>query len=64
MSCKIYYVSEVLGLDIRKLDEEVFCSLLLYGSDDFPSIINKRILEASIKHIKSSKRFKSANDGS
>ena len=56
-------ISEVLGLDIRNLDADFFCSLLLYGSDDFPSIINKMILEATIKYIKSSKRFKSANDG-
>ena len=57
-------ISEVLGLDIRNHDDDFFCSLPLYGSDDFPSIINKMILEATIKYMKSSKRFQSANDGS
>ena len=50
-------LSEFLNLDIHNLDDNFFCSLLLYGSAEFPFIINRMILEATIKDIKSSKRF-------
>ena len=50
-------LSELLNPDIPNLVDNVFCSLLLYGSAEFPFIINRMILEATIKYIKSSKRF-------
>ena len=50
-------LSEFLDLDLPNLDDNFFCSLLLYGSAEFPYIINRMILEATIKYIKSSKRF-------
>ena len=46
-----------LVVDIPNLDDNSFCSLLLYGSAEFSYIINRMILEATIKYIKSSKRF-------
>ena len=54
-------LSEFLNLDISNLDDDFFCSLLLYGSAEFPYIINRMILEATIKYIKSSKRFDLVN---
>ena len=56
--------SEFLDLNILNLDDDFFCSLLLHGNDDFPFIINKIFLEATIEYIKLSKRFKFVSDGS
>ena len=50
-------LSEFLHLDLPNLDDNFFCSLLSYGSAEFPYIIYRMILEATIKYIKSSKRF-------
>ena len=54
-------LSECLNLDVPNLDGNLFCSLLLYGSAEFPLIINRMILEATIKYIKSSKPFDHVN---
>ena len=49
-------LSEFLNLDTYNLDDDFFCSLLLYSFAEFPYIINRMILEATIKYIKSPKR--------
>ena len=43
---------EFMNLDIPKIADNGFCSLLLYGSAEFPCIINYMILESTIKYIK------------
>ena len=50
-------LSEFLNLDIPNLDDNFFCSLLLYGSTEFSYIVNRMILEAAIKYIKLSRRL-------
>ena len=57
-------ISEILGLDTFKSDDDFLCSLLLYGNDQFPFIISKILLEVTIKYIKSLKRFKSFHEES
>ncbi len=54
-------LSEFIYLDVPNLDDDIFFSVLLYGSAKFPYIINRMILEATIKCIKSSKRFDRAD---
>ena len=51
------YRSEFLNPDIPNLADNFFYSLLLYGSAEFPYIINRMILEATVKYIKLSNRF-------
>ena len=45
-------ISEILDLNTFNFDDDFLCSLLLYGDEKFPFIINKTILEATIKYIK------------
>jgi len=56
-------IPEILDLDTLNLYDDFLCLLLLYGDDEFSFIMNKTILEATIKYIKSLKRFKSVNQG-
>ena len=56
-------ISEILDLDTVNLGDDFLRLLLLCGDDEVPLIMNKTILEATIKYIKSSKRFKSVNQG-
>ena len=51
-------VSETLECSVSDFDDSSLCQLLLYGKPSFNNNINKNILCASIKFIKSSKRFK------
>ena len=51
-------VSEVLGCPVSSFDDHSLCHMLLYGKPSLDDHINKIILCASIKFIKSSKRFK------
>ena len=51
-------LSEILESPVSALDEPSLCHLLLYGKPSLDDITNKNILSASIKFIKSSKRFK------
>ena len=55
-------ISEILDLNTFNFDDDFLCSLLLYGDEKFPFIINKTILEATIKYIKLTKRFKSVHE--
>ena len=51
-------VSEVLECPASAFDDNSLCKLLLYGKPSLADDINKNIICASIKFIKSSKRFK------
>ena len=51
-------VSEILECLVSAFDDPSLCHLLLYGKPSLNDILNKNILCASIKFIKSSKRFK------
>ena len=51
-------VSEILGCTISAFDDPSLCQLLLYGKPSLNENINKNILCATIRFIKSSKRFK------
>ena len=42
----------VNGLDIRDLDSNVMCNLLLFGSNDLTIVENRTIIEATILFIK------------
>ena len=43
------------GLDIRELDSNALCNLLLFGSNDLNIVENRTILEATISFIKATK---------
>ena len=51
-------VSEILECPVSDFDDPSLCHLLLYGKPSLSDSLNKSILCASIKFIKSSKRFK------
>ena len=51
-------ISEILDCPSSALDDHSLCHLLLYGKPSLDDISNKRIICATIKFIKSSKRFK------
>ena len=46
----------VNGIDIRDLDSNVLCNLLLFGSNDLTIVENRTIIEATILFIKAAKR--------
>ena len=52
-------VSELLECSVSDFDDSSLCHLLLYGKPSLSDSTNKNILCATIKFIKSSKRFKS-----
>ena len=51
-------VSEIIDCPISAFDDPSLCQLLLYGKPSLNANLNKDILCASIRFIKSSKRFK------
>ena len=51
-------ISEILDCPSSALDDHSLCHLFLYGKPSLDDISNKRIICATIKFIKSSKRFK------
>ena len=51
-------VSEILDSPTSDMDDSSLCHLLLYGKPSLSDCTNKNILCATIKFIKSSKRFK------
>ena len=51
-------VSEIILNDVRVYPDQRMCHILLYGSESFNSVANRMILEATIRYIKDSNRFK------
>ena len=51
-------ISDITKTDIRQFPNATLTKLLLYGSNDYDELTNKLILEATIKFMKKSKRFK------
>ena len=55
-------ILEILDLNTFNFDDDFLCSLMVHGDEKFPFITNKTILEATIKYIKLTKRFKSVQE--
>ena len=51
-------LSESLSIDISNFDDDVVCSLTLYGNSELPYIVNQIIIEATLEYIKSSRHFR------
>ena len=50
-------ISQILTNDITVLPDDHLSDILLYGSKVYNDITNKLIIEATIRYIKSTKRF-------
>ena len=51
-------VSEIILNDVRVYPDQRMCHILLYGRESFNSVVNRMILESTIRYIKDSNRFK------
>ena len=51
-------VSNLVGIIMRLLSKESVCTLLLYGNNDFSFLVNRGVIEETIKYIKNRKCFK------
>ena len=50
-------LDDVQGLDIKDLDTDTFCKLLLFGNSKLNILSNRIIIEATIIFIDKTKRF-------
>ena len=51
-------VSNLVGLGIFELTSNDLCTLLLYGNEQFDTVNNRAIIEATVQFIQRSKRLK------
>ena len=51
-------VSNLVRTDIMRLLPKDLCTLLLYGNNDFSFLVNRGVIEETIKYIRNTKRFK------
>ena len=49
-------VSNLVGIDITRLSSKE-CTLLLYGNNYFSFLVNRGVIEETIKYIKNTTRF-------
>ncbi len=50
-------LDDIPGLDIKNLDSNALCKLLLFGNSKLNVVTNRIILEATIAFIDKTKRF-------
>ena len=65
LRCNLYsdlrteFLNDICALNpnLKKLSHEKLLNILLYGSEDFSFITNKKIMKSTIKFLKTSERF-------